>query len=121
MDPLCPATMCPLFARDGSPWTGEKSAPCPGHDDLDNGGCPWWGMACSGGGPHSQIAEAKTYGGVAVVGPVRPQRVGATEPRTYDCPHATECQGQIRSALGGRLCPPREALAHGLDPRTAAF
>lgn len=24
-DTFCPATMCPLFAADGSPWTGHKN------------------------------------------------------------------------------------------------
>jgi hypothetical protein len=43
---FCPATMCPLTAPNGSPWTGQYNAPCPRHDDLDRGGCPWWTMSC---------------------------------------------------------------------------
>lgn len=118
---MCPASMCPLFARDGSPWTGEKHAPCPAHDDLDRGGCPWWGMGCSSGGPHEQVDEAAERGTALVVGPCRPRRVGQTAPRTYDCPHEAVCQWQARSSLHGKLCPPREALARGLDPRVAAY
>ena len=119
--PFCPATMCPLFAKDGSPWTGEYDAPCPGHDDIDCGGCPWWSMGgCSDGGPFESVAEALHHEGRAmVVGPNRPKRDTVGTPREYDCPRASECQWQIRA--GDRLCPPRAALSHGLDPRVSAF
>jgi len=121
MVPMCPATMCPLFAKDGSPWTGERNAPCPGHDNLDDGGCPWWGMGCAEGGPAEQIAAADVGGTVLVVGPNKPKRASHGAPRAYDCPRAAQCQWQIRASLRGRLCPPRVALARGLDPRLAAF
>ena len=33
----CPATMCPLIAPNGSPWTGEKNGVCPEQEDLFGG------------------------------------------------------------------------------------
>ncbi len=118
-DMLCPASMCPLIAKDGSPWTGEKAGSCPGHDDIDTDGCPWWSMACSTGGIQRQVDRAFEHGGRAfVVGPNRPRR-GFAEPRSYDCPHAAVCQWQAQA--GDRLCPPRDALARGMDPRVCLF
>jgi len=122
----CPATMCPLFAKDGSPWTGAKDAPCPSKGLAEGshgecGGCPWWDMGCSDGGPHSQIDEVADGGHPMVAGPSQPKRTRAA-PREYDCPKASECQWQARSeATGKPLCPPRWALSLGLDPRNAAF
>lgn len=116
---VCPASMCPLIAKDGSPWTGEYAAPCPGHADMDNGGCPWWSMGCAHGGPWVQVEEALGNGGKALVlGPNAPRR-GPAAPRTFDCPKAAECRWQERS--GDRLCPPRDALARGLDPRVCLY
>ena len=44
----CPATMCPLFAPDGSKWTGEQNANCPENSEK----CEWWqgfgGTGCDG-------------------------------------------------------------------------
>jgi len=111
----CPATMCPLVAPKGSPWTGSFRAPCPESD-----ACPWWGMACSTGGVQAQVEEAAASGGaVLVAGPDRPRR-GPAAPRGYDCPVASECSWQ-RQAGEGRLCPPRDALSRGLDPRVCLF
>ena len=119
---LCPSTMCPLIAPDGSPWTGAYAAPCPGHDELDRGGCAWWSLACGGAAmaPHFQIIdEAEAAGGVALVaGPVTPRRLAGAS-RSYDCPKAAECRWQEQSAP--RLCPPHEALRRGLDPRICNF
>lgn len=116
----CPASMCPLIAKDGSPWTGEYASPCPGHDDLDTGGCPWWSMACSTGGIQQQVEEAAQHNGrMVVLGPNRPRRE-AGAPRTYDCPKASVCRWQ-EIAGEGKLCPPRDALARGLDPRVCLF
>ena len=119
---FCPASMCPLIAPDGSPWTGTKNAPCPGHDDLDTGGCPWWTMACSTGGIQDQVEEASGQAGrVLVVGPNRPKR-GLAAPRSYDCPRASDCRWQEQAAVAGRpLCPPRDALQRGMDPRVTLF
>ncbi len=118
----CPASMCPLVAPNGSPWTGEYAAPCPGHDDLDAGGCPWW-TSCSQGGPQGQVDKAADAGGRAfVVGPNRPRRQGFSGPRTYDCDRASVCRWQeIAVAMGGTLCLPRNALARGMDPRVCMF
>lgn len=115
----CPASMCPLFAPNGSPWTGEYDAPCPGHDDLEKDGCAWWGMACKGGGMMSVVAEADDMDGRAlVVGPSQPKRQSRMAPKSYDCPKSEECRWQEQAS---GLCPPRQALALGLDPRVCAF
>jgi hypothetical protein len=121
----CPSSMCPLIAKDGSPWTGEKASPCPGHDDIDfprddpRCGCPWWSMACSTGGIQQQVEEAAEYEGRAIVaGPNQPRRL-LSAPRTYDCPKASVCRWQ--EIAGEKLCPPRDALARGLDPRVCLF
>lgn len=112
---FCPATMCPLFAADGSPWTGEKNAPCARDERV----CPWWGAGCSSGGPHEQVHEASmsAHGAVQVAGPNKVKR-GRAKPRSYDCARAAECAWQQQS---DRLCPPRLALSLGLDPRNAAY
>jgi hypothetical protein len=111
--------MCPLIAPNGSPWTGEYAAVCPAHDDYASGGCPWWSMACSTGGIQGQVEEAASQGGrMLVVGPNQPRR-GTGAPRTYDCPKAGDCQWQIQA--GDKLCPPRDALGRGIDPRVCLF
>ena len=119
----CPATMCPLIAKNGSPWTKTYAAPCPGHDDLDAGGCPWWGMACATGGIQAQVHEAEAAEGRAVVlGPNRPHRASIGQAKTFDCPKAAICRWQEQAEVAGRpLCPPRDALARGLDPRVCLF
>lgn len=115
----CPASMCPLIAKDGSPWTGQYAAPCPAHDDIDSDGCPWWSMACSTGGIQAQVEEAAIQGGrMAVLGPNQPRRL-AGAPRSFDCPKAAACQWQAQA--GDKLCPPRDALSRGLDPRVCLF
>jgi hypothetical protein len=118
----CPASMCPLVAKDGSPWTGQYGAPCPGHDDLEKDGCAWWSMACSGGGIQIQVDEAARHEGrAAVAGPNKPRR-GIGSPRDYDCPKANVCRWQEQAEVSGRhLCPPRDALSRGLDPRVCLF
>ena len=115
----CPASMCPLIAKDGPPWTGEYGGSCPGHDDLETDGCPWWSMACSCGGIQGLVEEAATRGGrTAVIGPNKPRRSIAA-PRAFDCPKAPVCRWQEQA--GDRLCPPRDALARGIDPRVCLF
>lgn len=118
----CPASMCPLIAKNGSPWTGDYDAPCPGHDDHKNGGCPWWSMSCSTDGIQAQVEEAAvSEGKMVVAGPNRPRR-GIGTPRFYDCPKAQECRWQEQAELKGRaLCPPRDALSRGIDPRVCLF
>lgn len=120
----CPASMCPLIAKDGSPWTGRYDSPCPGRDPEDeamqDGGCPWWGMACQGGGMAQPVYEAERNGGSSfVVGPNRPKRDEITTPKTYECPKAHECRWQEQA--GEELCPPRLALSKGIDPRVCLF
>jgi hypothetical protein len=115
----CPASMCPLIAPNGSPCTAEYGGACPGFDDIDTGGCSWWSMACATGGIQMQVEEAaRAGGGMLVVGPNQPRRmIGA--PRAYDCPEASVCRWQ--EIAGEKLCPPRDALARGLDPRVCLF
>lgn len=118
----CPASMCPLIAPNGSPWTGQFGGPCPGHDDIHTDGCPWWSMACSTGGIQMQVEEAARNNGRAfVIGPNRPRREAGTA-RSYECPKAPVCRWQEQAVKAGRtLCPPRDALARGLDPRVCCF
>ena len=118
----CPASMCPLIAPGGSPWTGEYAGKCPGHDDLDTDGCPWWSMACSCGGIQALVEKAAQQNGrMLVVGPNKPRRPTANA-RAYDCPKAAVCRWQEQAEKDGHaLCPPRDALARGIDPRVCLF
>jgi hypothetical protein len=109
----CPATMCPLFAREGSPWTGDRDVPCIRQ------ACAWWDGRCRGEeAATEQIALAADGLPVLQLGPAAKRSTPAA-PRTYDCPRATDCQWQIQA--GEALCPPRQALALGLDPRLAGY
>lgn len=111
--PACPATMCPLFAREGSPWTGDRDAPC-GRE-----ACAWWRGRCIGEEfAGEQITLAADGRPVLQLGTAA-KRTDAAAPRTYDCPRARDCQWQIQA--GAELCPPRQALALGLDPRLAGY
>lgn len=99
MSAYCPATMCPMFARAGSPWTGEVNAHC------DREKCAWWqGGKC--------IAPEYAMGDL----PERPTR--KTLDRVPRCPRAHECQWQIQAEW---LCPPRFAVVNGMDPRLCAY
>jgi hypothetical protein len=110
--------MCPLIAPKGSPWTGKKDVPCPEHDDIDNGGFPWFSMACGTGGIHHQVDEAKAEGGAFVLGSRKPTKVEG-KPTTFDCPKEAICSWQKHKK--NELCPPRYALSLGLDPRVCNF
>lgn len=112
--------MCPLFAPEGSPWTGEKDATCPEkHED-----CGWWeGMgscnACDGcNAAYEQVAKAVEGKPVIQMGPICASKE-KVEPKSFDCPRAAECQWQQQA--GDDLCPPRKALAAGIDPRICAW
>lgn len=116
----CPATMCPLIAPNGSPWTGEKNGECPEQDDLQNGGCPWWSMGCGGEGQVTAVAIALESNGRAfIIGPNKPKRDSIGPSKSYDCPNADSCSWQKQSPTG--LCGPRQALKEGLDPRVCLF
>lgn len=102
MTTFCPATMCPHFAAAGSPWTGALNAAC------EHGACGWWnkdGAYCNAGS--EGVAELRSTPGLVVLNNIPA------------CPRATTCQWQ-RDANPG-LCPPRLAIAKGLDPRIVAF
>lgn len=118
MPTFCPATMCPLFAADGSPWTGDKNGECK-HDHED---CAWWSRRqnrCEGSQAASQqITELSIGGRPLVIG--KSYREHQAKATTYDCARAKECQWQLEQKPGD-LCPPREALRLGLDPRACAY
>jgi hypothetical protein len=116
----CPASMCPLIAPKGSVWTGEKASACPEDANV----CPWWSMACSTGGIQGLVDSAVSGRPVAVVGPNPPSRYTAdqSKARFYDCAHAATCSWQKQALKAGRiLCPPRDALKRGFDPRICLF
>ena len=116
---MCPASTCPLIAAKGSPWTGSKAEECPEHDDKAQGGCPWWSVACSTGGIRRQVEQARANNGrVLVVGPNKP-RPGISTARWFACPHAEVCSWQKQA--GDKLCPPRQAMMWGMDPRVSLF
>lgn len=101
----CPASMCPLIAKDGSPNAGVYAGKCPEHDDLDHGGCPWWKIGCSTGLQRELVLEELETATLRIK-------------RDYDCPKASVCSWQrIAEKAGHDLCPPRTALFLGLDPR----
>lgn len=119
----CPASMCPLIAPKGSPWTGEYGAICPGHDNLDTDGCAWWGLACGGNGIQSEVEDAARRGGRGIVfGPNQPKHTTIGVEKHYECPKASVCRWQERAEKHGKsLCPPRDALSRGIDPRVCLF
>lgn len=117
----CPASMCPLIAPQGSPWTGEKDRECPEHDDIENKGCPWFSMACGVGGIHFEVEQAKENKGHAfVLGPNQPKVLNGNA-KQYDCPKEDECSWQKHVKHESNLCGPRYALSLGLDPRVCLF
>lgn len=119
---FCPASMCPLIAPNGSPWTGQKNSPCPQHDDLDNGGCPWWTLSCNNLGHHEEIDHIEKANGRAfVLGPNKPRAEGIKTPKTFECPKESSCSWHINAQQRGVKCPPRYALEKGLDPRICLF
>ena len=124
---LCPATMCPLFAKDGSPWTGHKNARCEQHEFQSDHpvrptGCAFWtdGSGCDGAGAAAyQAEEAGERGGTLQIGPVHQKRHTLAAPTEFDCSRAASCQWQKQSLP--KLCPPRYALSLGVDPRACAW
>lgn len=118
---MCPASMCPLIAPNGSPWTGKKDSICSEHDDLDSGGCPWWMMACSTGGHHQEVDFMERYKSKAfVIGPNQPKDFKG-ESKTYKCQREDECSWHKQALLKGTICPPRYAMSKGFDPRVVLF
>lgn len=121
--------MCPLIAPDGSPWTGKYAVPCPGygitHQHGGCGGCAWWDMACGVGGIQKLVEEAASCGGKRLTpmhGPNKPRRETIGTSKEYDCPKASFCRWQLVAEKEGReLCPPRDALKRGMDPRVVLY
>lgn len=103
----CPASFCKLIAKDGSVWTNELKADCPGHGDIDNSGCPWWTLACS---ENVLIQEVKFY------------KEKPSSPKTYLCSDENICRWHEQAILHGEnLCPPRLALSLGHSPKICLF
>jgi hypothetical protein len=90
----CAALRCPLIAQLG---------------------CPWWLQMRPQGLPVQAPANGDTWQECMV----RPASE-TCEPQTYDCPVAAVCVWQNLSGPN-QLCPPREALSHGFDPRVCLF
>lgn len=124
-DTFCPASMCPLIAPEGSPWTGQKNSPCPqAHPlpGLPGGGCGWWqgfgGSGCDGcTAAVEQIMDVERSGRTLQVNAAR--RYSQTSEKTFDCPRIGDCQWQREA--GEALCPPRLALSKGMDPRVCNY
>lgn len=119
---FCAATMCPLFAADGSPWTGEQNAVCP----QDQSKCGWYSdvdedgnKACAGcSSALEQVDDVARERPLLQIGRKR-ARPEKRQPTTFDCPRAAECQWQAECSPA--LCPPRYALSLGVDPRACAY
>jgi hypothetical protein len=113
--------MCPLIAHKGSPWMEDKAdTDCPEDANI----CPWWDIACSTGGIQGLVDRAIAGHPVPVVGPNKPNRYTAdpSKARFYSCELASTCSWQKQAALHGQvLCPPRNALLKGFDPRICLF
>lgn len=125
---FCPASMCPLFAAEGSPWTGSKNSICPekpayglGDEPDDPTGCGFFEnkSGCAGcQEAKSQVNEVVRTGRTFQIGPKQSNR-SDLKPREYDCLRAHECSWQ--KYIGDELCPPRLALSKGVDPRACAW
>jgi hypothetical protein len=118
-DTFCPATMCPLFAAGGSPWTGHKNSHCEGE------ACGFYHQGhCEGAGAAiDQVMEARTGRRPFQLAVVTEGRRGVEyigrDTKTFDCSRAATCQWQVEA--GDKLCPPRAALALGVDPRACGY
>jgi hypothetical protein len=82
-------------------------------------------MACSTGQIQAAVDAAAAGRPLPVVGPNKPSRYTVKKSqigRWYDCPKASVCSWQKQALKSGRmLCPPRDALKRGLDPRITLF
>jgi len=112
LDTFCPSTMCPLIAPNGSPWTKEFNTHCHGQS------CGFFNKKTCDGGmfAHAQVEEVKEFGKTFQLGTT--PKFHKRKPLTYECSRAHECQWQQDSK---GLCPPRRAMAEGLDPRVCLF
>ena len=75
---FCPATMCPLFAPDGSEETGLRDARCSTECGWNQGGSCWAARTATGEIVAETARTTTTW--LRLVDPHRR--------RTFDCPHA---------------------------------
>lgn len=111
---FCPASMCPLFAPTGSPWTDEYDVAC------EREICGFYhNNVCEGRiGSQMQVDDAVLKIPVLQLGIVRAKHE-KVKPTTFDCKFAHRCKWQAEAGI--ELCPPRSALAQGIDPRVCAY
>jgi hypothetical protein len=95
MAPKCPATYCPLFAADGSRWTGDVNMACERGPTCGF----WYRDRCVGVDHAFEVLDVP----LIVLSPDRPA-----------CRFEATCQWQQQ--MGGILCPPRTAIVNGVDP-----
>jgi len=116
MTTFCPATMCPLFAPNGSPWTGEVNTPCAKSD------CDYYDTKASfcfaGQDAFSFVEDAKKHGDcMRFSGPKDLSKIEPQPAPTCDREH--ECEWQRTASPG--LCAPRYAITIGVDPRACCW
>ena len=77
---FCPASMCPLFAPTGSPWTGDFNAPCIGEE------CGFFYQGhCEGSvDAYSCVDEASSGVKPLQIGKVRPNDTMRVKARTFE-------------------------------------
>ena len=111
---FCPASMCPLIAPTGSPWTKEFNVHCSKEK------CGWFdseAKKCQGSvAAEMQVTEVMETGRTLQVAN---GHFHNRKPLEYSCARAIECQWQIES--GDKLCPPRLALSLGKEPRICLY
>ena len=96
----CPATFCPLFAAQGSPWTGAIDAPCK------RSACGFWDKNhCIGQELATESIVEEADGMIIRAMP--------------DCKFAAVCQWQIEA--GEKPCAPRYAVMIGVNPIHAGW
>jgi hypothetical protein len=117
MTTFCPASMCPLIAPKGSPWTGAYNTNCQGKD------CAWFNKKsdrCEGSlSANLQIDEVLETGRTLQLG--SKGHFHDRKPLDYQCPREHECQWQKEADRDQQTCPPRRALKEGKDPRICLY
>ena len=105
-NPKCPATFCPLFASQGSPWTGEKDREC------ERALCGFFHRGFDGEDATCHGADMSRE----VIAEMALAEHGNLDQRAPmpECKFAGVCQWQHE--CGDAPCPPRWAVMIGVDP-----